>query len=72
MKWGIRSSKGTERGKCRKDGSRTVRMGIERDRWESWPFSSFCRSFVLSITAIAIMKLLHSRIMLVGLSMGIP
>ena len=69
---GIKSSKGTERGKWMNEGSKTVKIGTERDRCDNWPFSSFCRSFVLSIAAAAIRKLLHSRIMFVGLNMGIP
>lgn len=72
VRCGIKSSNGTERGKWRNEGSKTVKMGTERDRCDRWPFSSFCMSFVLSITAIATRKLLHSKMMLVGLSIGIP
>lgn len=68
---GIKSSRGTERGKWRNEGSKTVKVGTERDRCDSVPFSSFCMSFVLSITAPATRKLLNSRMMLVWLSMQI-
>lgn len=64
-RWGIMSSKGTERGKCRNEGSKTVKVGKKIDKVSFWGFSSFRRSLVFSITVIATRKLLHSRMMLV-------
>ena len=61
-----------ERGKWMNEGSKIVRVGTERRRFVRSHFSSFCMSFALSIIAIATMKLLHSKIMLVELCMRIP
>lgn len=63
------SSTGTGRGKWKNEGSKTVKVGTERDRVEKWLLNSLCTSFVLSIMAIATKKLVHSMVILVALRM---
>lgn len=67
--WGIMSCGGTMRGKWKNEGSMTGKRGIVRYRWVLLLWSSFVRSLVFSIIAVAMRKLVHSMRMLVVLNM---
>ena len=72
MRWGITSSNGTYRGKDRRVGRRTVRIGIERTIFDGRRCARRCRSFVFNSTVREMRKSSNSRIIFVKLVMGMP
>jgi hypothetical protein len=72
MRWGIRSDVGTVKGNCRKEGNKTVSRGTESDRLDWLLLSSVQTSFVVSIIAVAIRKVVHSKIILIGPIIEVP
>ena len=65
------SASGTYSGKLRSVGRRTVKVGIDRSRFDGWGWKSVCASFVLSRIAKAVRKKIHSMVMLVRLVISI-
>lgn len=58
-------------GKLRSVGRRTVKVGMDRSRFDGWGWRSVCASFVLSRIVKAVRKRIHSRRMLVRLVISI-
>ena len=66
------SSDGMDCGKLRRMGSRTVKIGIDRSRFDGWCWNRTHTSFALSMMVREVRKKVHSMRMLVGLVMVIP
>jgi len=66
------SPKGTDRGKLKNVGRRTVRTGMDSSRFDGWCWKRIHISFVLSMMAKKARKKVHSMRMLVRLVMVIP
>ena len=66
------SSRGTDRGKLSSVGSRTVKIGIDRSRFDGWCWNSFHVSCVLCIIIRDVRKKVHSMRMFVRLIISNP
>ena len=71
VRWGMISAGGTYSRKLRTVGSRTVRVGMDRSRFDRWGWKSVHASLVLSRIVKAVRKKVHSRRMLVRLVISI-
>ena len=62
---------GTYWGKLRSVGRRSVKVGIDRSRFDGCSWKSVCASLVLSRIVKAVRKMIHSMVMLVRLVISI-
>ena len=72
VRCGTTSSKGTDKGKLSSVGSRTVKIGIDRSKFDGCFWNSVHASFVLSIIVMDVRKKVHSMKMPVRLVIPIP
>lgn len=72
VRWGMTSSIGTGRGKWKNWGSRTVRTGMDRSRFDGWCWNRIHASFVLSMIERKVRKEIHSNRIIVRFVMLIP
>jgi len=63
---------GTDKGKWKKVGRRTVKTGMDRSRFDGWGWNRFQASFVLSMIVRQVRKRIHSKETLVRLFMQTP
>jgi len=66
------SVKGTDKGKLKNVGRRTVRTGVDSSRFDGWCWNRIHISFVLSMMVREIRKKPHSKEMLARLIILIP
>jgi len=69
VRWGMMSAYGTDKGKWKKVGRRTVKTGMDRSRFDGWGWNRVQASFVLSMIVRQVRKRIHSRETLVRLFM---
>ena len=62
---------GTDMGKLRSVGRRTVKVGIDRSRFDRFGWKSVEASFVLGKIVKAVRRKIHSMVMLVRLVISI-
>jgi len=72
VRWGMMSCKGTDRGKLKNGGSRTVKTGMKRSMFDGGCWSRIHVSFVLNMMIREIRKKAHSKEMLARLIILIP
>ena len=66
---GMTSSNGTDKGKLKKVGRRTVKTGMDSSRFDWWGWNRVQASFVLSMMVRQVRKRIHSKETLVRLFM---
>lgn len=66
------SARGTYWGKLRSVGRRTVKVGMNRSRFDGWGWKSLDISFVFCMIRKDARKRIHSRVMLAKLVIWIP
>ena len=65
------SAGGTYRGKLRSVGRRTVKVGMDRSRFDGWGWKSVDTPFVFCMIKKDVRKRIHSTVMLVRLVISI-
>ena len=71
-RWGMTSCNGTDRGKLKNGGSRTVKTGMSRSVFDGWCWNRIHVSFVLNMMVREMRKKAHSKEMLARLVILIP